>query len=107
MSSSTVSQHAAPVHSEFADDPDYREILDLFGEALPERCRSLVDAFRQGKTTELASLAHQLKGAGGGFGFHELTGLASDLEQACARRDPAAIAQRLDCVLEYMHRIVV
>ena len=107
MSSLAASQDLAPVHSEFADDPEYREILDLFAEALPERRRSLVDAFRDGDTAELGTLAHQLKGAGGGFGFRELTERATALEQACRDRDLAAIAPRLDAVLDYMQRIVV
>lgn len=107
MSSLAASQDCAPVHSEFADDPEYREILQLFAEALPERCRSLVEAFRDGNTAELGTLAHQLKGAGGGFGFRELTERATTLEQACRDRDLPAIAPCLDAVLDYMQRIVV
>ena len=104
---STDSQNVGPVHSEFAEDPEYHEILELFAEALPERCGSLIDAFRDGNLRELRTLAHQLKGAGGGFGFRELTARAATLESACETARHDVIAASFDALLEYLRRIVV
>lgn len=97
----------AVVYSEFAADPEYRELLEMFDEALPERRRSLTDAFRVGNFQELLTLAHQLKGAGGGFGFPGLTDFAAVLEEACKAADATRIAAALDQLLAYMHRIAV
>jgi HPt (histidine-containing phosphotransfer) domain-containing protein len=98
---------SAAIHSEFASDPDYRDILELFADALPERKRSLVDAFRDGNMRELGTLAHQLKGAGGGFGFPGLTAHAADLESACKTGSPDRIAAELDRLLAYLQRIAI
>lgn len=105
--SAVASQDRAVVRSDFAADPEYRELLEMFDEALPERRRCLVDAFRTGNVAELQALAHQLKGAGGGFGFPGLTEHAARLETACKAGEPARIAEELDRMLAYMQRIAV
>ena len=96
-----------PVRSELAEDPDFRELLELFGAALPERRTGLVEAHRQGAYSELRTRAHQLKGAGGGFGFPKLSELAAALEQACIAGDPARIAESLEQIVGYMNRITI
>lgn len=96
---------AAPVRSAFADDPEYRDLLTMFVAAVPDRRRALARAWEAGNFPELRVLAHQLKGAGGGFGFYELTRLASDLESACRSAEPPTIAAALTQVLAYLQRI--
>src|SRR5262245_32581733 len=102
-----ATQDTSAVYSEFAADPDYREILELFAEALPERRQTLIDVFRSGDRPALRTLAHQLKGAGGGFGFRELTTLAAALEEACRHGQPDEVAAAVDSVLTYMLRITL
>lgn len=96
-----------PIRSEFADDPDFRELLEEFGAAIPERREGLVAAHRGAKYDDLRTRAHQLKGAGGGFGFPQLSELAAELERACISRDPAQIAERLEQIVGYMNRITI
>lgn len=96
-----------PVRSELADDPDFHELLEEFGAALPQRREALLEAHRGGAYDVLRSRAHQLKGAGGGFGFPRLSELAADLELACAAGDPSRIAQSLEQIVGYMNRITV
>lgn len=102
-----ASQAGTNVFSEFASDPEYRELLEMFAEALPERRRCLADSFRSGNAEELRVLAHQLKGAGGGFGFPELTCRAAELEAACREDKSQAVADSLERLLELMSRITI
>jgi histidine phosphotransfer protein HptB len=104
---SAASQNSAVVHSLFAADPEYHEILELFNDALPVRRQCLCDAFKAGNFSELQTLAHQLKGAGGGFGFPGLSEHAARLESACKRLEPDLIAAALDETLTYLGRIAV
>jgi len=99
------SSSAGPVRSELADDPDFREILSEFATALPERSAGLLAAHRNGHPDELRIQAHQLKGAGGGYGFPELSKLAAALEGACKAHDPAQIAETLESLIGYMSRV--
>jgi len=102
-----ASQDGTTVFSEYASDPEYRELLEMFAEALPERRRCLTDSFRSGNAEELRVLAHQLKGAGGGFGFPELTRRAAELEAACREGRSQAVADSLDRLVEFMSRISI
>jgi len=96
-----------PIRSELADDPDFRELLEEFGTVVPERREGLLAAHRGGAYDELRKRAHQLKGAGGGFGFPQLSELAAELERACVSGDPARIAESLERIVGYMNRITI
>jgi len=96
-----------PVRSNFAANPDFRELLEEFAAAMPVRRDGLVDAHRSAAYDLLQTRAHQLKGAGGGFGFPTLSELAADLEKACQGQNPARIAETLEAVGSYLNRITV
>lgn len=98
---------AAPIRSTYADDPDYRELIAIFVDGAPERARELTAAFASGDLRELRMKVHQLKGAGGGFGFPGLTECAMILERACQERAPERIAAAFHDTLEYLGRIAM
>ncbi len=74
-----------PLHSEFASDGDMVEIIDRFVAGLPDRVTALRAASEAGESGELKRLAHQLKGAAGGYGFATITAAAGELELALGR----------------------
>lgn len=96
-----------PVYSTFADDPDYAELLEMFLETVPEKRQAVEGAFRSGDFDGVRTLAHQLKGAGGGYGFNGLTDVAAELEAACKANDADRIGPALDRLLEYLDRLSV
>ena len=71
-----------PIRSVYEDDPDMFEIVREFAAELPARIAKLEAHIAAGEMRELQTLAHQLKGAGGGYGFPQVTELAASLEQA-------------------------
>ncbi len=74
-----------PLYSEFASDGDMVEIIDLFVAGLPDRIAALRAAATANDNAELKRLAHQLKGAAGGYGFGPVTAVAGELELAIGR----------------------
>lgn len=76
-----------PLVSEYASDPDMAELIDLFVGELPERVEALHDALTKGDLDLLARVAHQLKGAGGGYGFPDITVAGRDVETAAKESD--------------------
>lgn len=85
-------QPLPPLRSSFADDPEMAGLIGEFVEQLPARCAQLSAARRGNDFPSLACLAHQLKGAGGGYGYDCITEAALVLEQhARAGNDLAAI----------------
>ncbi len=70
-----------PLISDFADDPDMLEIIEMFVDGLSERIDSILTAFDDRNFTTVSGIAHQLKGAAGGYGYPTLSELAFDVEQ--------------------------
>lgn len=65
-----------------AEDPDLRALVEMFAAELPDRLESLAQAQREADFQALSTLAHQLKGAGGSYGYPQLTELGAEMEQA-------------------------
>jgi HPt (histidine-containing phosphotransfer) domain-containing protein len=74
-----------PLCSEYADDPDMRELLAEFVARLEATCRQLEEAVRNGDADTARRIGHQLKGSGGGYGFPDLTAAGAELERALDR----------------------
>jgi len=78
------------IGSQFADDPALAGILTEFVDSLGEKIEALREALAAGSWPELETLAHQLKGAGGSYGYPVLTDAAADLEAQAKARDTEA-----------------
>ncbi len=82
-----------PIRSIYEDDPDMLEIVREFAAELPGRIAELESKLEAGSLRELQTMAHQLKGAGGGYGFGPVTDAAAVLEQALMDEDGAERVQ--------------
>lgn len=71
-----------PVLSEFRKDPDMLELVELFVSELPTRIKAMQEAALASNFEALKRHAHQLKGAGGGYGFPTVSTAAGELEDA-------------------------
>jgi HPt (histidine-containing phosphotransfer) domain-containing protein len=70
--------------SEFAADPDMTDLVKLFVEEMPQRIGALQESWERGAAADLRRLAHQLKGACGGYGFPQVGLAAGVLESSLA-----------------------
>ncbi|MBI5863484.1 MAG: Hpt domain-containing protein, partial [Planctomycetes bacterium] len=81
MTGSTPSSH--PLVSQLlADDPDLRDIVVEFVDGLSTRIAELNSAHEKLDWERLKTLAHQLKGAGGSYGYPDITTLGAEMETA-------------------------
>ena len=71
---------AVKISSDLALDPDFVELLEEFISHIPERIRSIRERLDGRDRVSLCTLVHQLRGACGSYGFHQITPLATDLE---------------------------
>jgi HPt (histidine-containing phosphotransfer) domain-containing protein len=76
------------VFSALASDPDLRDLVELFARELPQRVEQIALAHDSGDWETLQRLAHQLKGAAGSYGFHQITPFAAGLEMAVKNGEP-------------------
>jgi PAS domain S-box-containing protein len=81
---------SGPIHSNYADDVGMSQVIEEFVHVLPQRMAAMHEALRGSGYGDLQRLAHQLKGAGGGYGYPDLTQAACLLETAAKAADPEA-----------------
>jgi len=88
MSTSHLASKPDYLYSTFGTDPDMVEIVDLFVGEMPERVASLQKCLADADLDNLRVVAHQLKGAGGSYGFQSITECAARVEGAIRSREP-------------------
>ena len=64
-------------------------------------------ALASGDFEAIRVAAHGMKGAGGGYGFAEISRLGSAMEEGARQRDAAAIAPLVESLEQYLERIEV
>ena len=90
------------VRSEYAQDPDMAELVQIFVAELPKRIAAMEAAHREGALSALTRLAHQMKGAAGGYGFPSISQLAGRLEATIkeSREPERALKEASDSLRE-------
>ena len=97
-----------PIRSAYEDDPDMLEIVREFVTELPGRVAALEARLEAGDLPGLETLAHQLKGAGGGYGFPQLTDAAASLEQSLKEgADVCVVKDRLVTLCDLLRAVEV
>ncbi len=76
-----------PIFSVFQSEPEMRPILEAFLAEIPKHIRALEEMHKKRDQAGFRKLVHQLKGAGGGYGFQAITITATALEQNMDRGD--------------------
>ena len=89
------------------EDPEFREIVEEFVRRLEEKLDGMHHAWAAGDFSDLAQLAHWLKGAGGTAGFPAFTTPASKLLQLAKAQQTEQIEAVLCNLVELSKRIVI
>lgn len=82
----------------FMDDLEMNTIIDEFAQGLSEFMEQVEAAQAKKDFKELAGLAHQMKGAGGAYGYPRLTEESAELEKAAKASDEKAARGILDAL---------
>lgn len=94
-----------PIRSEFASEPEMKELVDLFLSELPQRTQSITDAYKEQKWDTIKRISHQLKGASAGYGFPTIGSAAANVEKLLIQgeiRDEESINRLTDSVKELL-----
>lgn len=78
---SETNGQAGPLHSEFADDAEMMELVREYVDQLRVRVEELRSCWEEERLTDLQQLAHQIKGAAGGYGFGPIGDAAGRIEK--------------------------
>jgi HPt (histidine-containing phosphotransfer) domain-containing protein len=93
-------QQTAPLISTLASDPDMIELVEFFVEEIDDRINTIQASAQADDMAGLRTVAHQLKGAAGGYGFEPISHTAAELERLIdateADKVSEAIQQQVD-----------
>ena len=84
------------IHSVFGSDSDMAGIIAEFVGKMPQRLAEMREAAHNSQWDALHRLAHQMKGAGGSYGYASLTDAARELESHARPEDAEAAIRALD-----------
>lgn len=88
-------------------DPSYADLVEEFVAGLDDRVHSMGQSLADGQFDTLKSLAHQLKGSGGGHGYQILTEVAATLEEQARNQELQACQTSLEELTSIVSRVVV
>jgi len=96
-----------PVYSDLASDDQMIELVQMFVSENPDRVNSLRVALNAGDFETLKRLSHQLKGAAGGYGFHDITAPSRALEISAgmSSADPDLVRQDAENLISFLTRM--
>ncbi len=86
------------IYSDYADDPDLADTIDGLVDDLGSDINDMRTAFENSDYDKLRRLAHQMKGAGGSYGYNIMTEVSKELEDAAIannEKDSACALQKL------------
>ena len=92
--------------STFENDPEMADVLPEFVENLPSEVAALRSLLEAQSLAELQVTVHQLKGAGGSYGYQELTDAAAVAEQSIKARDSiTSITAQVQMLISLIQRV--
>jgi len=95
-----------PVISDLLDrDPRMAAVVDQFLERLSTQAEAMQDAIHHERYTDVATLAHWLKGSGGNIGFRELSPMAAELQMSAKKEDTAGMQEAMARIEAYFERM--
>ena len=96
---------ASPLLSDYAGDPDMAELVEDYVMNLPQRIDALNNALASQEMEELRTLAHQVKGSAGGYGFMPITEQAAQLEMLLKdQAELESIRKEVDALVDLCNR---
>ncbi|HAI10413.1 MAG TPA: hypothetical protein DCM28_01830 [Phycisphaerales bacterium] len=96
---------ANPLLSEFAGDPDMAELVEDYVMNLPQRVDAMNNAIASEQLEELRTIAHQVKGSAGGYGFMSITEQAAQLEMLLKNEaELDSIRKEVDALVDLCNR---
>ncbi|MEE9294110.1 MAG: Hpt domain-containing protein [Phycisphaerae bacterium] len=89
------------------EDPTFADLVEEFVDSLAHRIRNMKDAVQKGDFATLRTLAHQLKGSGGGHGYPIITETAAAIEQHARNEDLQQCGTGVEKLASITARVVI
>jgi CheY-like chemotaxis protein len=104
----SVENNVIPIASMLLEsEPDFIDMVEKFVNDLPNRLSDIQMHMENKNYSEVSSIAHNLKGAGGGMGYPILTNIAGNIEFQIINQNYDSVAALVDELAEACQRIIL
>jgi len=88
-------------------DPDLEDLIPGFLQNRRKDVEKLHECLQMQDFESIRVLGHSMKGAGGGYGFDDITGYGARIEEAAKAQDAAVISAAATALASYLERVEV
>ncbi len=88
-------------------DPDLEDLIPGFLERRQGDIQTIRTALEQNDFDAIHTLAHTMKGVGGGYGFDDITTISRAIQQAAEKSDEEGVRKGVDELAGYLERVEV
>lgn len=88
-------------------DPDLADLIPGFLDNRRKDVNTLRVSLANGDWETISTLGHRMKGAGGGYGFDDISRIGAVIERAATTRDAAETRASIDELESYLGRLDV
>jgi HPt (histidine-containing phosphotransfer) domain-containing protein len=83
-------------------DPDFMDLIPFFLESRHKEIVTIRECIANADLKEAQRLGHGMKGAGGGYGFQEISSIGKSIEEAAKAGNSGEIEEALARLAEYL-----
>lgn len=83
-------------------DPDFMDLIPFFLESRHKEIVTIRECIASADLKEAQRLGHGMKGAGGGYGFQEISSIGKSIEEAAKAGNTGEIEEALERLTEYL-----
>ena len=88
-------------------DPDFIDLIPFFLESRHKEIVIIRECIEKADLKEAQRLGHGMKGAGGGYGFQEISSIGKSIEEAAKAGNTEEIERALERLAEYLSVVEV
>ncbi|MFQ5649594.1 MAG: Hpt domain-containing protein [bacterium] len=88
-------------------DTDLEELIPDYLDNRRSDVIQIRDLLQQGDLDEIQRLGHSMKGSGGGYGFHEITEIGKNIEEAAVAGNVSRIAEMIEYLSGYLSTVKI
>jgi HPt (histidine-containing phosphotransfer) domain-containing protein len=88
-------------------DKDLKELIPVFMDSRRKNIKELKEALQEDDFERIKQIGHDIKGAGGGYGFEEVTNLGKKLGEAADERKLSRIKELITKLENYLEEVEI
>jgi HPt (histidine-containing phosphotransfer) domain-containing protein len=88
-------------------DSEVQSIVPQFLENRKNDCLMICSLLESGAFSEIGTLGHRMKGAGGSYGFDDISEIGEVIEKAALATDKKTISSAILRLSDYLERVTV